>query len=147
MSSLIQRIRSSVVRNTALQGNVGSPWRTHTQWHAAPYTKPNTTLKRCTANKFFTRRASIGQQQHYIAASDSIIEVDIAVDGMVCDGCTSRVEEGLEKMDIVESAKADLEAKKVTVALTAESFGEAAQQLERVVEAVNDMGFEAKPTL
>lgn len=152
MSSFIQRIQqASVVKNRALRslGLVSNPFNKtpYTQWHSDPFTRPDIISKKSTKHRFFSRRASIGQQKHCIAASDSIIEVDIAVDGMVCDGCTSRVEEGLEKMDIVESAKADLEAKKVTVALTAESFGEAAQQLERVVEAVNDMGFEAKPTL
>ncbi len=150
MSVVPQRIQASVKTATKMNMMMNMMTRSRIQ---KPYTQQHPwNSNTIVINRFFqsSRTASIGQHNHCVAASDSdngMIEVDIAVAGMVCDGCTSRVEEGLEKLDIVESAKADLEANKVTVALTAESFGEAAKQLERVVEAVNDMGFEANPSL
>lgn len=78
---------------------------------------------------------------------DSGIEVDISVTGMMCDGCTSRIEEELGKMDSVASVKADLETNTVCVGLSVDNFQDAASIMEKLVDEINGMGFEAKPNL
>lgn len=86
----------------------------------------------------------------YASSSDDVdsgIEVDISVTGMMCDGCTSRIEEELGKMDSVASVKADLETNTVCVGLSVDNFQEAASIMEKLVDEINGMGFEAKPNL
>ena len=55
------------------------------------------------------------------------------VDGMMCHNCTGRVEKVIGAMDGVESVKADLEKKTVTV------VGSVSAELLR--ETVEDLGF------
>ncbi|MBQ9163065.1 MAG: heavy-metal-associated domain-containing protein [Clostridia bacterium] len=60
-----------------------------------------------------------------------------AVNGMSCSHCTARVEKALTEIKGVKSAKADLEAKTVTVT-AADSVS-----LNALKAAVNALGFEA----
>ena len=80
-------------------------------------------------------------------SQDAGIQVDIAVSGMMCDGCTSRIEEELGKKDSVVSAQADLDSGMVSVIVSVENFGDAAKYMESLVHDINEMGFEAKPIL
>lgn len=78
---------------------------------------------------------------------DEGIQVDIAVGGMMCDGCTSRIEEELGKKDSVVAVQANLDSGMVTVTLSADNFGDAVQTMESLVYDIQEMGFEASPTL
>lgn len=60
-----------------------------------------------------------------------------SVEGMSCSHCTARVEKALSEIKGVKSAKADLEAKSVTV-IAAESV-----TLDSLKAAVNALGFKA----
>ena len=59
------------------------------------------------------------------------------VNGMSCSHCTARVEKALCEIKGVKSAKADLDAKSVTV-VASESV-----TLDALKSAVNSLGFEA----
>eukprot|EP00890_Picochlorum_soloecismus_P005653 jgi/Picsp_1/6089/NSC_03443-R1_mercuric reductase len=78
--------------------------------------------------------------------SDSVL-VDIKVDGMMCDGCTSRVQEALEKIENVVSAKPDLDTGVVEVSIACATQLEAAELLPTLVESVRGLGFEAQPLI
>ena len=78
---------------------------------------------------------------------DEGIQVDIAVGGMMCDGCTSRIEEELGKKDSVVAVHANLDSGMVTVTLSADNFGDAVQTMESLVHDIQEMGFEASPSL
>ena len=88
-----------------------------------------------------------GSSSENQSSQDEGIQIDIAVSGMMCDGCTSRIEEELGKKDSVTSVHADLDNGMVTVTVSVENFGDAAQCMESLVHDINEMGFEARPTL
>lgn len=75
------------------------------------------------------------------------VDLEFNVSGMMCDGCTSRVEEGLAKKDQVATVKADLERGLVTVTVHAADLSTAAGMMEDIVSEINGMGFEATPNL
>lgn len=78
---------------------------------------------------------------------DEGIQFDIAVGGMMCDGCTSRIEEELAKKESVVAVKADLDSGNVAITVSVDNFGDAAQLMESLVHDINNMGFEAQPQL
>lgn len=61
----------------------------------------------------------------------------LTIEGMSCTGCSSRVEEGLSKLDGVRSAEADHEAGRATVTLVAGQ-----EDLEALRETVSKLGYE-----
>jgi copper chaperone CopZ len=75
------------------------------------------------------------------------VELDIKVEGMMCGGCTSRVEAALKAMAGVRAVSVSLEAKLATVELAAPSLMDAVGQLPALVEAVKALGFEAEPDI
>jgi len=75
------------------------------------------------------------------------VDLEFNVSGMMCDGCTSRVEEELAKKDQVATVKADLERGLVTVTVHAADLSTAAGMMEDIVSEINGMGFEATPNL
>lgn len=64
---------------------------------------------------------------------------------MVCDGCSSRVLEVLQKMPGVKSANVDLEKGLATVQVEAASQIDAFNTVPQLIEAVVALGFEAQP--
>lgn len=81
------------------------------------------------------------------ASASSGIDLEFHVKGMMCESCTSRVEEELEKKDKVDTVKADLDSGVVTVTVNAEDLATAAGMMEDIVNEINGMGFEATPSL
>jgi copper chaperone CopZ len=61
---------------------------------------------------------------------------------MVCDGCSSRVLEALQKMPGVA---VDLEKGVATVELAAASQLDAFNEIPKLIATVTDLGFEAQP--
>ncbi|SFH94023.1 Cu2+-exporting ATPase/Cu+-exporting ATPase [Tindallia magadiensis] len=60
----------------------------------------------------------------------------IKIEGMTCGHCSARVEKNLAKVDGVEEAVVDLEAKNAIVVL------EKAVDNERITEAVDEAGYD-----
>ncbi|KAI3426478.1 hypothetical protein D9Q98_008844 [Chlorella vulgaris] len=79
------------------------------------------------------------------AAGDGVMEVQLKVGGMVCDGCSSRVEEMLQTMAGVKKAHVDLEKGVATVQVDADSQIDALKALEPLAEAIKALGFDAEP--
>ncbi|EFN56470.1 hypothetical protein CHLNCDRAFT_145140 [Chlorella variabilis] len=79
------------------------------------------------------------------AAGDDVVEVQLKVDGMVCEGCSSRVEEALQKMAGVKKVQVDLEKGLATVQVEAASQIDAFNAVQPLAEAIKGLGFEAEP--
>lgn len=81
------------------------------------------------------------------AAGEEIdtVELQIKVDGMVCSGCSDRVLEALQKCDGVKNVAVDLESGLATIVLSAASQVEAFNALPKLMDIVNELGFEAQP--
>lgn len=73
--------------------------------------------------------------------------MEIKVDGIVCDGCTSRVEDGLKNVSDVSNAHANLESGLVEVEVLVETQMDAVDKLEELCQCVEDLGFDAQPHL
>ncbi|KAG2491209.1 hypothetical protein HYH03_010419 [Edaphochlamys debaryana] len=69
-------------------------------------------------------------------------EVKIAIEGMMCDGCTSRVEKVLKGVEGVKAVAVSLESKSATVQMA--SGASDAKQAASLVDLVNSIGFDAK---
>jgi len=69
----------------------------------------------------------------------------LQVEGMVCDGCSSRVLEALQKLSGVKNVDVDLETGLATVYLEAETQIDAFNALPHMIQTVNELGFEAEP--
>lgn len=67
------------------------------------------------------------------------------VDGMVCDGCTSRVLEALQKCAGVKAVEVDLEKGLATVQVEAATQVDAFNALPGLIQTVTELGFEAQP--
>eukprot|EP00887_Chlorella_sp_A99_P007442 scaffold2.g7442.t1 len=80
-------------------------------------------------------------------STQDVMEVEIKVDGMVCDSCSSRVQETLEKVPGVKKVHVDLEKGLASVEVEAASQVDAFNALPKLVEAVAALGFEACPNL
>jgi copper chaperone CopZ len=80
-------------------------------------------------------------------SGSSGIDLEFNVTGMMCDGCTSRVEEELAKKPDVAAVQADLDSGLVTVTVAADDLSTAAGMMEDLVSEINGMGFEATPNL
>ncbi|KAL4448127.1 hypothetical protein ABPG75_005346 [Micractinium tetrahymenae] len=76
---------------------------------------------------------------------EGVMEVQLKVDGMVCDGCSSRVEETLAKMVGVKKVHVDLDKGLATVALEAASQMDAFAAVQPLAEAIKGLGFDAEP--
>jgi len=63
--------------------------------------------------------------------------VQLKVDGMTCGGCVNSIQNALGSRDGVAKAKADLDAKLVTI-----EFDPALIQRNGLVEAIEDAGFD-----
>lgn len=64
--------------------------------------------------------------------------VELNIEGMHCNGCSTRLEKVLNEMEGV-SAKVSLENKKASV-----EYDEGKVTLEEVIEAIEDAGFSAE---
>jgi copper chaperone CopZ len=69
----------------------------------------------------------------------------LQVDGMVCSGCSDRVLEALQKCDGVKNVAVDLESGLATIVLSVASQVEAFNTLPKLMDIVNELGFEAQP--
>jgi copper chaperone CopZ len=76
---------------------------------------------------------------------DGCVELTLKVSGMVCDGCSSRVEEALKKAAGVKAAAVDLERGVATVQVEAADQIAAFNALPALIETVSGLGFEAEP--
>ncbi|KAG1676089.1 hypothetical protein FOA52_014955 [Chlamydomonas sp. UWO 241] len=66
--------------------------------------------------------------------------VMVHIEGMMCDGCSTRVTEVLKGMDGVTSVSVSLEEKRADIGVA----GSPEAALLTLVEAINELGFEAK---
>lgn len=73
------------------------------------------------------------------------MELEIKIGGMMCGGCTSRVEEALQKAPGVVKVQVSLEKAMASVEVKAPSPLEAYAMLPQLVESVRNLGFEAEP--
>jgi len=80
-----------------------------------------------------------------VLASAETVDIEIVVNGMMCEGCTKRIEEELGKMEGVSAIKADLESGLVTVSVRSDDPSTAAAMMGTLVQDINSMGFEAQP--
>jgi len=75
-----------------------------------------------------------------------LIELEVKVDGMMCNGCVTRIQTALQAMPEVASAKVDLQSGIATVDVRATDQLDAAMNaLPKVVQQVADLGFGAEP--
>ena len=63
----------------------------------------------------------------------------------MCDGCSSRVLEALQKLSGVHSVHVDLEKGIATLEISAASQVDAFNELPRFLSTVQELGFEAQP--
>ncbi|GIL78724.1 hypothetical protein Vretimale_374 [Volvox reticuliferus] len=72
-------------------------------------------------------------------------EVKISIEGMMCDGCSSRIEKVLKGMEAVKAVNVSLEGKVAVVQLAKEAGNSTeAQAAAAVVDVINSLGFEAR---
>lgn len=69
-----------------------------------------------------------------------VARLELAVRGMRCAGCMSKVENGIRQLDGVEDARVNLSSAKLNV-----RWREGSTTAERIVARVNELGFEAFP--
>lgn len=69
----------------------------------------------------------------------------LQIDGMVCDGCSSRVLEALQKLPGVKNVAVDLDKGVATVELAAASQLDAFNEIPKLIATVIELGFEAEP--
>mmetsp|Transcript_6806 Transcript_6806/g.16979 ORF Transcript_6806/g.16979 Transcript_6806/m.16979 type:complete len:155 (-) Transcript_6806:348-812(-) len=90
-----------------------------------------------------------GQVQCFSASktpeADDVVELEIKVAGMMCEGCTSRVQEALQKAAPQSKVTVSLEKAMASVEVKAPSQLDALNQLPKLVETVKALGFEAEP--
>ena len=68
-------------------------------------------------------------------------QIKLAVSGMSCDGCSSRVKKALENVKGVKSAHVDLKGASATIEVDPD--GPSAQEL---ADAVTNIGYDATPS-
>ena len=73
------------------------------------------------------------------------IELQIKIDGMVCDGCSSRVQEALEKTAGVKSVDVNLDKGVATLSLEAATQMDAFNEFPKLIEVIKELGFDAEP--
>ncbi|GLC38527.1 hypothetical protein PLESTB_001736200 [Pleodorina starrii] len=73
-------------------------------------------------------------------------ELKIGIEGMMCDGCSSRIEKVLKGMESVKTVSVSLEGKVAVVGLAKEAANSAEAQAAAaaLVDTINSLGFEAK---
>jgi copper ion binding protein len=64
------------------------------------------------------------------------VKVELQVDGMTCTGCEKTIEANVNKLDGIESIKADHEAGKAIL-----SYDEANVDIEKVKKVMSDKGY------
>lgn len=64
---------------------------------------------------------------------------------MVCDGCSSRVEEALQKLPGVNKVVVDLDKGLATVEVQAATQMDAFNAMPQMIETISSLGFEAQP--
>lgn len=79
------------------------------------------------------------------SSTDDLVELQLKVTGMVCDGCSGRVLEALQKTPGVKDVKVDLDSGLATVQIEAASQVEAFNAMPKLIEIVTGLGFEAQP--
>ena len=66
-------------------------------------------------------------------------ETNLKIEGMHCEGCSTRLEKVLNNLEGVETAKVSLEEKKATI-----KYDETKISLENIKEAIEDTGFKGE---
>lgn len=64
------------------------------------------------------------------------VQLELKVDGMVCGGCSSRVQEALAKMQHVKQVEVSLDKKMASVEVEAPTLLDAMNMLPKMVETV-----------
>ncbi|MEW5305517.1 MAG: hypothetical protein WDW38_010165 [Sanguina aurantia] len=85
------------------------------------------------------------QRAAAVSAEDDFVELEISVEGMMCDGCSSRIEAALNAMPGVRRAVVSLEDKLATVDVSAATQLDALALLPLLVSEIQSLGFEAAP--
>mmetsp|Transcript_4037 Transcript_4037/g.7405 ORF Transcript_4037/g.7405 Transcript_4037/m.7405 type:complete len:151 (-) Transcript_4037:139-591(-) len=130
--------------HVVVQRSQHRPWRavlpTHLRGrhhHPAPSPIP---FQHYPSTRIFSERKRPASGVVLAATADDTVELKI--EGMMCEGCTSRVTEALQAVSEVQSAAVTLEPGAATVELKKGSSKEEAVQT--LVQTVVDLGFEAK---
>lgn len=76
---------------------------------------------------------------------EETVELEIKVDGMMCGGCSTRVEEALKKVEHVKAVEVSLDTKLACVEVEAISLIDAMNMLPAMVDTIKELGFEAEP--
>ena len=66
-------------------------------------------------------------------------EIKLKIEGMLCAGCSTRLERVLKNLEGVEEAKVSLEEKQATI-----KFDETKTNIENIKEAIADAGFKGE---
>ena len=66
-------------------------------------------------------------------------EIKLKIEGMHCEGCSTRLERVLNNLEGVEEAKVNLEEKQATI-----KFDETKTNIENIKEAISDAGFKGE---
>eukprot|EP00879_Flechtneria_rotunda_P008619 GHRR01009032.1.p1 GENE.GHRR01009032.1~~GHRR01009032.1.p1 ORF type:complete len:182 (+),score=40.98 GHRR01009032.1:244-789(+) len=101
-----------------------------------------------TSNSSSCKLAATPRHHVYCASAnteENLVELEVKVEGMVCGGCSSRVEEALKGMHHVKAVQVDLESKLATVQVEARSLIDAMNMLPKFVDTIKELGFEAEP--
>ena len=78
---------------------------------------------------------------HFVRHIDGgVARIDLAVEGMACAGCMSKIERGLSALPSITRARANLTSRRVAV-----EWSEGAIDPVRVVERLSELGFRAYP--
>ncbi|GAX83236.1 hypothetical protein CEUSTIGMA_g10662.t1 [Chlamydomonas eustigma] len=81
----------------------------------------------------------------FAAGLDDTVEIELKIEGMMCGGCTGRVEEALKNVKDVCQVSVNLETKLALIEVRAASQLDALALLPSIVDVVKELGFEAEP--
>jgi copper chaperone CopZ len=76
-----------------------------------------------------------------------LVEVELKIEGLMCESCDSRVQSALTGMEGVMDARVSHESGIATIQVDAANLLDAWNLLPKLVEAVDALGFKAEPYL
>ncbi|EFJ48815.1 hypothetical protein VOLCADRAFT_90457 [Volvox carteri f. nagariensis] len=90
--------------------------------------------------------SELSQKDMLLSTGGAKPELKINIEGMMCDGCSSRIETVLKGMEAVKTVNVSLEGKVAVVQLAkgATDSTEAQAAAAALVDTINSLGFEAK---
>lgn len=77
-------------------------------------------------------------------AEAEVMELELKVEGMTCNACSSRVTEALKEMNGVDKVDVNLETGIATIEVHANDPIEAFNSMPRLVDKIGQLGFKAQ---